>query len=118
MTITRALVHISRSEHRVIDPLDIYLLRARGGETEIRLRARKPLVDVRPLGEVMDSFEPLGFVRIHREHAVNVARIALLRLQSDGRDWEVKLEPPVNRVLPVARDRLADLRRALGEIEG
>jgi DNA-binding LytR/AlgR family response regulator len=115
MTITRALVHISRSEHRVIDPLDIYLLRARGGETEIRLRARKPLVDVRPLGEVMDSFEPLGFVRIHREHAVNPAHVRLIRLQADGRDWEVKMQPPVNHVLAVARDRLASLRAAFGE---
>ena len=28
------LVHISRSEHRVLDPNDVYFLRAGGGETE------------------------------------------------------------------------------------
>ena len=110
----RILIHISRSEHRVLDPDDVYFLRACGGETEIRMRSRTPLVDVRPIGEVAPFFEPHGFVRIHREHGVNIAHIRLFRLQSDGRDWEVKMEPPVNRVLPVARDRLGHLRSAFG----
>ena len=91
----RILIRISRSEHRVLDPDDAYYLRASGGETEVRLRSRTPLVDVRPIGEVVPLFEPLGFVRIHREHAVNVARIRLLRLQADDRDWELKHDPPV-----------------------
>ena len=114
----RILIHISRNEHRVLDPDDVYFLRARGGETEIRLRSRTPLVDVRPIGEVTPLFEPFGFVRVHREHAVNIAHIRVLRLQADGRDWELKLEPPVNRVLPIARDRLKTLRRFLGEPGG
>ena len=63
-------------------------------------------------------FEPFGFVRIHREHAVNIAHVRILRLQADGRDWEIKFEPPVNRVLPISRDRLKELRRSLGELEG
>ena len=62
--------------------------------------------------------DPFGFVRIHREHAVNTAHIRLLRLQADGRDWELKLEPPVNKVLPIARDRPAALRTALDESGG
>jgi len=109
------LIHISRSEHRVLDPDDVYFLRARGGETEVRLRSRTPFVDVRPIGEVAPLFELFGFVRVHREHAVNILRIRLLRLQADGRDWELKLEPPVNKVLSIVRDRLAGLRAALGE---
>jgi len=109
------MIHISRSEQRVLDPDDVYCLHSRGGETEIRLRSRTPLIDLRPLGEVASLFESHGFVRIHREHAVNIAHVRLLRLQADGRDWELKLEPPVNSVLPIARDRLAALRGALGE---
>ncbi len=115
MTPRRILIHVSRSEHRVLDQDDVYYLRARGGETEIRLRSRTPLVDVRPLGEVAPLFERYGFIRSHREHAVNLNRISLIRLQADGRDWELKLEPPVNKVLPIARDRLAAVRVALGE---
>jgi len=33
---------------------------------------------------------------------------------ADGREWEVKLEPPVNRVLPVSRGALAELWKAFG----
>jgi DNA-binding LytR/AlgR family response regulator len=102
----------------VLDPDDVYCLRARGGETEVRMLSLTPLVDVRPIGEVAPLFESFGFVRVHREHAVNIARIRLLRLQADGRDWELRLEPPVNRVLPIARDRLAALRSALGKSGG
>ena len=118
MAALRILVHLSRSEQRVLDPDEVYYLRARGGETEVRLRSRTPLVDVRPIGELAPLLEPFGFVRVHREHAVNLGRIRLLRLQADGRDWELKLEPPVNRVLPIARDRLAGLRAALGAPAG
>jgi hypothetical protein len=49
----RVLVHISRSEQRVVDPDDVYCLVATGGETEVRLRGRTPLIDMRPLGEVL-----------------------------------------------------------------
>jgi hypothetical protein len=59
---------------------------------------------------LLPSFEPLGFVRIHHQHAVNPAHVRLLRLQADGREWEVKMEPPVNLVPPIARDRLGVLR--------
>lgn len=83
MKAERVLVHVSRTEQRVVDPHDIYVLCARGGETEVRLRSRTPWIDVRPLGEVAPQ-----------------------------------LEPPVNRVLPVARDRLAELRAALGHGAG
>jgi DNA-binding LytR/AlgR family response regulator len=110
----RVLVHISRSEQRVIDPDDVYCLVATGGETEVRLRGRTPLIDMRPPGEVLPSFESLGFVRIHYQHAVNPIHVRLLRLQADGRDWEVKLDPPVNLVLPIARDRLGVLRGVFG----
>jgi DNA-binding LytR/AlgR family response regulator len=111
----RILIHISSSEHRVLDRDDVYYLRAGGGESEIRLRSRTPLIDVRPIGEVAPLFEPFGFVRIHHEYAVNIAHVRLLRFQADGRDWELKLEPPVNRVLPIAHDRLKGLRAVLGE---
>jgi DNA-binding LytR/AlgR family response regulator len=75
-------------------------------------------IGVRPIREVAPLFEPVGFVRVHREHAVNIGRIRLLRLQADGRDWELKLEPPVNKVLAIARDRLAGLRAVLREPGG
>lgn len=109
------LVHLSRTEHRIVDSEDIYLVEARGDESHVRLRGRRPLVDIRPLGDLEPILSAAGFIRIHRQHAVNPSRIHTIRMQADGRDWEVKLEPPVNAVLPVARGRLAALQEALGE---
>jgi len=44
--------------------------------------------------------------------------VVVVRLQADGRDWELKLEPPVNAVLPIARDRLVALRAAFENVTG
>ena len=104
-----ALIHISRTERVPIDPAKVYLIETAAGNSLIRLRGKTPLEDLRQIGEVFSVFEPFGFVRIHREYAVNLLRIRRIRLQADGRDWEVQLDPPVNRILPVSRDNLDSL---------
>ncbi len=38
-----------------------------------------------------------------------------IRHRKTGSDWEVKLQPPVNRVLPVSRRRLKALLEAFDE---
>jgi len=38
------------------------------------------------------------------------------RVRFSDRDWEIKLEPPVNRVIPVGRSHLAALWAAYGEV--
>ena len=51
----------------------------------------------------------------HRSYLVNLGRVRELRLRrGDTNDWEVKLDPPVNAVLPVGRGYLAKLKKALG----
>jgi len=64
--------------------------------------------------EVLSRFTPYGFLQIHREYAFNLRRIRTIRRRDNGRDWEVKLEPPVNRVLPVSRGLLGSLWKAFG----
>ncbi|MGB6334057.1 MAG: LytTR family transcriptional regulator DNA-binding domain-containing protein [Thermoanaerobaculia bacterium] len=78
----------------------------------VHLHSAKRLVDLRELGEVIPLFEPHDFLRISREAAVNLRRIRDIRLRPSGRDWEVKLEPPVNKVLPVSRSLLSSLWQA------
>ena len=99
-----------------VDPHDVYLLEAEADQTRVRLRSAEVLVDVRPLGELIERFIEHGFVRIHRSYAVNTGRIRRVRPRN-GEGWEVKLDPPVNRVLPVSEARTADLWRAFGERE-
>ena len=108
----RILIHLADGLRRVVDPAEAFHLEAVEGATRVRLRGARPLVDVRRLGEVLPLFAPHRFLRIHREHAVNLDRVHEIRRRSEGRDWEVKLAPPVNRVLPVSRDLLRELWQA------
>jgi DNA-binding LytR/AlgR family response regulator len=108
----RLLLNLADGHRRVVDPADLYYLEAKGGETFVRLRSAKRLVDLRELGEVVPLFEPHDFLRLSREAAVNLRRIRDIRLRPSGRDWEVKLEPPVNKVLPVSRSALSSLWKA------
>ncbi len=110
----RVLLHLKDSLRLAIAPGDVYYLEASGDETIVRRRGRRTLREVRSLGEVMPAFEPCHFHRIHDRWAVNLRRIREIRLQRDGRDWEVVLQPPVNRVLQVGRRRLAGLMRRFG----
>ena len=54
------------------------------------------------------------FAMIHRSLAVNLRRVREIRPAADG-GWEVKLDPPVNRVLPVSRRRVSALWECFAE---
>jgi DNA-binding LytR/AlgR family response regulator len=111
----RLLVHIRASERLVVEVEDVYVLEAEGKATVIRLRSAETLLDRRGLGELKEYFERYGFLRIHRNHMVNLRRVREIRRREGRQDWEVKLDPPVNRVLPVARGREEALFAAFGE---
>ncbi|MFQ5944557.1 MAG: LytTR family DNA-binding domain-containing protein, partial [Anaerolineales bacterium] len=53
------------------------------------------------------------FFRVHRSYVVNLNRLLELRSRDDD-EWELKMDPPVNKVLPVSRRRLTGLRELLG----
>ena len=86
-----------------------------GDETVVRGRGAKTLRDVRSPGEVVPPFERRGFVRIHRNYPVNPRHIREIRHRKTESDWEVKLQPPVNRVLAVSRGRLKTLLEVFEE---
>lgn len=111
----RVLLHLADGRRVPVEPDEVFFLEAVRDETEVRTRGRRRLRDVRSLGEVLSLFPPGRLVRIHRSYAVNADRVAEIRPRRAGRDWELKLEPPVNRVLPVGRSRQPDLWAAYGE---
>lgn len=117
MNIDRVFLHLDEFRRRAVDPFDIYYLEADGDDTLVRLRSPRRKRDVRALGEIERILAPHGFVRVHDNHVVNARRILELRRRDRGRDWEIKLEPPVNAVLPVSRARLKQLREVFGEGE-
>jgi len=112
-TTTRIVLHLAEGLREVLDADDVYFFEAAGGDTRVRLRGRRVRKDVRQLGVIAKSLGKKGFFRISRDHLVNLNRVRYLRRQTNGAGWEVKLEPPVNAVLPVGRRSVAGLTRAL-----
>jgi DNA-binding LytR/AlgR family response regulator len=113
LRIDRFVVHASRSRRLLVTPHSIYYAEADGPDTVLRLRGRRTLRDVRTLKQLTEALRPFAFHRVHDKWLVNVRRIREIRLQRDGRDWEVVMQPPVNHVIPVSRSRHAALMRLL-----
>ena len=107
----RVLLHLRNNRWLTVDPDEIYYLEADGDETIVRRRGRRMLRDVRSLGEVITAVKHCPVHRIHDKWAVNLRRVHEIRRTRAGRDWEVVMRPPVNRVLPVSRRRLQGLLR-------
>jgi DNA-binding LytR/AlgR family response regulator len=105
----KLLLHVSDGERRVADAGGIYYAEAASGNTRVRRRSAKLLVDVRELNEVARAWQRHGFVRIHQSFLVNPECILRIRKRPDTTEWEVVLAPPVNAVLPVSRRQLRAL---------
>ena len=110
----RVLMHLDDGRRVPLEPDEVFLLEADGDRTVIRTRGRRKLRDVRSLGEVLARFPEGTIVQVHRSYAVNPDRVSEVRRRGNSRDWELKLEPPVNRVLPVGRTHARHLWTAYG----
>ena len=91
----------------------IFYVEAEGDDSLIRTARVKLFRHVEPLEEVEARLPSPPFFRIHRSYIVNLNRVLELRLRGE-RDYEVKMDPPVNKVLPVSRDRYPELAKLLG----
>ena len=91
----------------------IYYFEAEGDDSQARTARKKLYRHVEPLEEVEARLPSPPFFRIHRSYIVNLDRVLELRLRGE-RDYEVKMDPPVNKVLPVSRDRYPELAELLG----
>ncbi len=97
----------------LLDPGRIFYVEAERNDTVVRLAGRRLLHHLEPLDEVESRLRTPPFFRIHRSYLVNLERVAEIRARSKG-EYEVRLEPPVNKVLPVSRNRYSGLRKLLG----
>jgi DNA-binding LytR/AlgR family response regulator len=110
----RALLSLDDGRRVPVEVDEVFLLEAEGSRTLIRTRGRRRLRDVRSLAEVLARFPPGSMARVHRSFAINPNRVTEIRRRDNGRDWELKLEPPVNRIIPISRGRLDALGAAYG----
>jgi DNA-binding LytR/AlgR family response regulator len=106
---SRFLVRLGIDRWRAVDLVDIYFVEAAGDDTRVRLRGRDVLRDIRRLADLEGALAPAGFVRIHRSYLVNPDRILEIRRRDGAEGYEVVMEPPVNRVLPVSGARVDEL---------
>jgi len=91
----------------------IFYLEAQGDDTLIRTRRKKPYKSVQRLGELAKKLPAPAFVRCHREYIVNLNRVRVLTPRN-SRDYDLRLDPPVNRRITIARNRLEPIRKILG----
>ena len=90
----------------------IYYLEAQGDDTLIRTKRKKPYKSVQRLGNLAKKLPAPAFVRCHREFIVNLNRVRELTPRN-SRDYDLRLDPPVNRRIPIARNRLEQIRKIL-----
>lgn len=109
----RVLLRPAEDRRLPVDPRDIYIVETDDGDTRVRTRRAEALSDVRELAEMLPLLEAHGFYQVNRSQAVNLRRVREIRRGPDG-GWELKLDPPVNRVLPISRRRVAALWDAFG----
>ena len=64
------------------------MLEAEGEPTPVRLRWARTFVSYRSLGVLEPLFAPHGFLRIHRNHMVNLRRVHRIRRRQKGADPE------------------------------
>jgi len=111
----RLLLHLGRDRRRAVDPDDFYFLEADGETTLVRLRSSPRLRDTRALGELCPCWPASESSACTGTTRSTLAHVLEIRRRSSQADWEVKLKPPVNRVLPVGRAYLKELWKAYGE---
>ena len=90
----------------------IYYFEARGDDTLVRTRRKNRYRSVEPIGEVARRLPQPPFVHCHREYIVNLDRVCAL-IPRTSRDYDFRLDPPVNKRIPVSRNRLNKIRQTL-----
>jgi DNA-binding LytR/AlgR family response regulator len=90
----------------------IYYLEASGDDTLIRTRRKKRYRSVEPINMLARKLLQPPFVHCHREYIVNLDRVSAL-LPRTSRDYDFKLDPPVNKRIPISRNRLDNVRKIL-----
>jgi DNA-binding LytR/AlgR family response regulator len=96
----------------LIEIEEIFYLEAKGHDTLIRSKRKKPYLSVQRLGELAKKLPTPAFVRCHREYIVNLNRVRML-IPRKSKDYDLRLDPPVNSRIPIARDRFENIRKIL-----
>ena len=109
----RLIIRINERLRQVVALDNVYYIEADEDDSLVRLASKYRLRDIRSINDMEQKLTSAGFFRIQRSYLVNLDRIRLVRLRDSGRDWEVVMAPPVNKVLPISRGAVEELLAAL-----
>jgi DNA-binding LytR/AlgR family response regulator len=99
----------------LLEPDEIFYVQAEGDDVLVRTARKSCYLGTRRLSAWEQRLGSVGFLRVHRSYLVNLKRVREVRLREDDpNDWELKLAPPVNIVLPIGRAYVASVRGVLG----
>jgi two-component system response regulator LytT len=91
----------------------IFFLEAKEGDTLIRTKRKKPYRSVQRLHELAPKLPSPPFVQCHREYIVNLNRVCSITPRKT-QDYDFRLDPPVNKRIPISRKRLDQIHKILG----
>ncbi len=97
----------------LLEKNQIFYVEAEADDSLIRTARSKRYRHSERMDQVEERLPSPPFFRIHRSYVVNLNRVLELRSRG-GDEWELKMDPPVNKVLPVSRRRLPELHELLG----
>ena len=103
----------SRDRTRFLEADEIYYLEADGHDTLVRTRRRTLYRSVKRLSELEALLPKPPFFRCHNSYLVNLGRVRYLE-HTTRKDYSLRLDPPVNTVLPLSRRRLTAFRKIMG----
>jgi DNA-binding LytR/AlgR family response regulator len=107
-------IRVSAGRVRLIDAAEIYFIEARDHDTVVRTARKRAYPSTWRITDWEKTLRGSRFLRTHRSFLVNLDRVLEIRTRrDDSNDWELKLDPPVNTVLPVSRAGYAALRKDL-----
>lgn len=109
----RLLLPVGPGRDLVVEPEDVYYCEADGGDTLVRMRSKRRVRSHATLGEMEGLLAAGPFFRCHRSFLVNLDRVREVRGHGGG-DFELKLDPPVNVLIPLARSRRTAFRARFG----
>ena len=98
---------------RLLEWDKIFYIEAERDDSLVRTARKELYRHIEPLHDLEPRLPSPPFFRIHRSYLVNLDRVFELRQRGEG-EYEIKMDPPVNKVLPVSRNRYPELRDILG----
>ena len=112
-TVLRLPVRAPDGTTRFFDLDDVYYLEAREHDTLVRAARRTTFRSAERLSALASRLPSPPFFRCHNKYVVNLLRVHQLE-RPQGRDYSLRLEPPVNKVVPLARGRVGAFRKLMG----